>query len=628
MRQHIRPVIIAALVFIFACLLGGCSTQPVTQMTIEHGFSGQRVMICTLKNGGLDQIAGGEEALDALLRQSCPKQLSWEKAGQGDGAVYSFTLSFESEQEYREKVEDLLGRECYLLYARPSGVFARGVRLEEDFSSGDLMSWLDQTLVDQQLCDGKPGLFSEGEAQVTVEGQVFSSPGQLEVREFDYLPVNKVTVFTRLLDNDRFERTIAISIPQSTLEQSGESLEPYLQQRIPQGGTGEWSETASGKTFSISFMASTNDSLAAQTAQALDSASSQSVMEQQKDTLFNSQVAFTERLNFSSFPSNRYGKTFVEYRFASDSTSGVSEAQLFQSGRWMTVDGYLDSEGFLFQQDSCLMQVRLQSQNEYSVESVAIATKRMSQGSFQREIQLKFAGETGQRGAQTACRYFEGLNIDGLSAAAEGTHCTLSLQGAPSELSASLTRLLGPGNEITLSKQDGFQLYHSTLVHDRMDLQSFLHQIGYGGPVSYTYIGDSPVSSLDEEGNQISQAVRVDPQTVTRQLPQDGKASLTAVVQWANPWFVLMLGGAALLFLAAVAAVLLLAHRHTVRKRESERVCLPGAFPLSRQRCSSCGARLYQGMLFCTKCGQPIVWENHQAEKPKKTRKKRGGSPS
>lgn len=628
MRQHTRPVLLAALLILLACLFGGCSTQPVTQMAIEDGFTGQRVMMCTLSNSKLDQIAGGEEALDALLRQSCPEQLTWEKTGQGNGAAYSFTLSFSSEQEYREKAEALLGRECYLLYAAPSGLFAQGVRLEEDFSSGDLMAWLDQALVDQHLCESKPGLFTEGGAQVTVEGRSFSSPSRLEVREFTYLPVNKVTVSTRLLDDESFDRTISISIPQSTCDQLGESLEPYLQQRIPQGGTGVWSETATGRTFSISFTATDNDSLASKTAQVLDSDSSQSVMEQQKDTLFNSQVLFTERLNFSSFPSNRYGKTFVEYQFSSDTTSGVSEAQLFQSGRWMTVDGYLDSNGFLFQEDSSLMQVRLQSQNEFSVESVAVETRRLSEGSFQRDILLDFGEGNGERGAQTARRYFDTLGIAGLTASAGGSRCTLSLQGTPSELSAALNQLFGPGNDISLGKEEGFQLYHSTSVYDHIDMQSFLQQIGYGGSVDYTYSGDGPVSSLNQEENQSSQAVRVDSNTVACQLPADGKANLTAVVQWANPWFVLMLCGAALLFLAAVATILMLAHRHTIRRRESERVCLPGEFPLSRQRCASCGARLYQGMLFCTKCGQPITWEEKQTAHFKRNRKKRGGNPS
>ena len=115
------------------------------------------------------------------------------------------------------------------------------------------------------------------------------------------------------------------------------------------------------------------------TAQALDTPSAQSVVEQQKETLFDSQTVFTERINLSSFLSNREGKTYVEYIFDADSSSGISTAQMWKDGQWMNIDSYVDDSQFVLQEDSSLLQVRLQSQNEFTIESMAIDMHRLSE---------------------------------------------------------------------------------------------------------------------------------------------------------------------------------------------------------------------------------------------------------
>lgn len=606
MNNRYRPVILAALLLLFVCLLSGCGAQPTTQMTVGDGFAGRRVMTCSVPSGKMEQLSGGEPALDALLQQKCPDPLTWEKKGQGNSLQYLFTLSFSSESDYRDKIESLLGREAYLLYAAPDGLFTQGVRLEEDFSSGDLMAWLDRALVDGGLCGQQPGLYSDGPAQVTLGERVYSSSQRLEIRDFTYYPVNKVSVTTRMLEGEQFARTISFSIPQSTCDLLGDKVDPYLRGLVPAGGEASWTQTAVGKTFTISFTARDNDQLASYTAQALDSSSSQSVMEQERDTLFNSQVEFTERLNFSSFLSNRYGKTYVEYRFTADSTSGVSDAMLWKSGRWMQVDGYLEPDGFLFQDDSALMQVRLQSRNEFSVSDVKIGMNRLPDGSFRRDILLDFSGDTGMRGAATASRYFTRLEIPGLSASAEGSRCTLSMSGAASEINEALGLLFGPGNAVSLGAEEGFQLYHSATVEDQIDLREFLQQIGYQGTVKYSYTGDSPVTALNQAEGDGTQPLRADSNTIARTLPADGKAVLTAVVQWANAGFVWMLCGAGLACLGLALLLLLLARRHAVRRREASRPCPAEAFAPLGEPCPSCGAPLYRGMLFCTQCRQPV----------------------
>ena len=628
MKRHLRYLFLFILLAGVILIVTGCGAQPSTQMTVQDGFSGERTMSCTLSGSDMAQITGGESALDALLRQQCPAALTWDKQKQNGNTVYTFTLSFSDQQDYREKVESLLGRECYLLYAVPDGAFTQGVRLEEDFSSGDLMAWLGRALVDGGLSTQELSFFSGGSAQVAIQNRTFSCQDRIAIQELSYHPVNKITIETYLSEEETFDRTISISIPESTCNQLGDALQPYLDGLVPSGGVSRWEENAAGRTFVIFFTAQSSRELEDKTAQALDSPAAQSVTEQQKETLFNSQVVFTERLNFSSFLSNRDGKTYVEYLFDSGSSSGISTAQMWKSGQWMDMDGYLEDSQFLFQEDSALLQVRLQSRNEFSMESMNIDMRRLSEGLFHREISFAFSGESGVGGALTAARYFRSLGIAGLSTSVEENRCILSMEGAPSELSQILTALFGPGNEISLSNGEGFQLYHSTSVNDQMDLQAFLQESGYAGEVSYVYTGDEPISSLTQDRGDGIQSIRVDEATIRQEIPADGKTLLTATVRWLNAWFVAMLCGAALLCLCIAGGIFFLVRRHFIIRRESARVTPAQDFPTLDRKCPSCGAQLYQGMLFCTKCGFPIFYEetegeSHSHDQSKKRGKKR-----
>lgn len=625
MKQYLRFLFLFFLLAGVILIFSGCGTEPSTQMTMEKDFSGQRSMSCTLSSNDISQINGGEAALDALIRQQCPQSLSWTKQTQNQNITYTFTLSFSDQQDYRDKIESLLGQECYLLYAAPDGIFTQGVRLEENFSSGDLMEWLDDALVDSGLCSGEPSFFSGGTSQVSIDGQVFSSQDRIHVQELSYHPVNKITIRTHLTEGETFDRTISISIPESSYSQLRESLQSYLNDLVPSGGSSHWENSAAGHTFVISFTAQNSQDLEKMTAQALDTPSAQSVVEQQKETLFDSQTVFTERINLSSFLSNREGKTYVEYIFDADSSSGISTAQMWKDGQWMNIDSYVDDSQFVLQEDSSLLQVRLQSQNEFTIESMAIDMHRLSEGLFHRDIALTFSGESGNQGARTAARYFQGLDISGLSTSVEDHRCILSMEGASSELTEILSSLFGTGNEVSLSNGDGFQLYHSTSVNDQVNLESFLQQSGYTGAVSYSYTGDQAISSLTQDRSDSVQSIRVNDMTTQQVIPPDGKTLLTATVKWLNGWFVVMLCMAALLGLFLACGISLIIRRHFVIRRESSRPVPAEEFPTLEQKCSACGAQLYQGMLFCTKCGFPISnQEMKQEPSLQKESKKRG----
>lgn len=625
MKQHLRFVFLFFLLAGVTLIFSGCGHHPSTQMIIEKDFSGQRSMSCTLSSSDISQISGGEAALDALVQQQCPQSLSWSKQAQNQNIIYTFTLSFSNQQEYRNKVESLLGRESCLLYAAPDGIFAQGIRLEEDFSSSDLMGWLDNALVNSGLCREGLAFFSGGTSQILINGQAFSSQDRIHVQELSYHPVNKITIRTHLTEEETFDRTISISIPESSYSQLRGSLQPYLNGLVPSGASGRWEDSASGHIFTISFTAQSSQDLERKTAQALDTPSAQSFVEQQKETLFDSQTVFTERINLSSFLSNREGKTYVEYIFDAGSSSGISTAQMWKSGQWMNIDSYVDGSQFLLQEDSSLLQVRLQSQNEFSIESMDIDMRRLSEGLFHRDISLTFSGESGDRGARTAARYFRGLDIPGLCSSVEDNRCVLSMEGAPSELTEILSSLFGTGNEVSLSNGDGFQLYHSTSVNDQVNLESFLQESGYSGTVSYSYTGDQAISSLTQDQNDGIQSIRVNDMTTQQAIPPDGKTHFTATVKWLNGWFVIMLCAVTLFGLFLVCGISLVIHRHFVIRRETSRHIPAGKFPTLEQECAACGSQLYQGMLFCTKCGFPIAKQENSKESPlHKQSKKRG----
>ena len=103
-RQNLGARLLLAMMLVLCVwLLSGCGVESSAELELSQdgagGLMGSRTISCSVEQDQLSRrFTGGEEALDALLEQACPQELTWEKeAGEG-WLTYRFRLDFDSQE--------------------------------------------------------------------------------------------------------------------------------------------------------------------------------------------------------------------------------------------------------------------------------------------------------------------------------------------------------------------------------------------------------------------------------------------------------------------------------------------------------------------------------------------------
>lgn len=601
-KQHAARLLPLLLLFTLLCLLCGCSArQPDTRLTLNPDGSGTRTMSCVIANSDLsEKINGGEAAFDAFLSLHCPQELSFEKNQGRFHTNYRFTLTFDSISDYRQKVSALLGREPKLYYSSPDSLFAQGQSLREGFTSQELMDWLTAQAKKEGLFSSDTALFTLAGSEIQQGDAVASAREPLEFSTLTYQPIDKITMHTDLLADGAYRRTISYQIPQNACDAFGDKLEQYMASLVPKTGESSWESISTGRVFTLSFDAKNSPELSALTCQALDSDATQAEFTSTEQTLFSARHVFRETLDFSSFPSNREGKTFVIYTLNTKDHSGISDVSLKNGGEVIDSGSAVADNQFHFQGDASLLELSLKSSNEYAVSSVGLALSDQGGGVYQRTLTLSFAGNSG--GPERAKDYFSSLSTQFTNIQTKGSQCIVTITGSPGEITSDQAVVFGSGNTVSFSQQGGFVPFTYDSLEDRLDLSAFLKKIGFSGRPTYRYLSSrAPDQFLQSDSAGGSQSFDGEQAQTGKAIPAKGVVVLTAVNKNWNPAFWLTAGAGVLVILLAAGVLLFRLQRAPHRKRQPQ-----AEFMVLEEFCPQCGSVLYEGMGYCTRCGTDL----------------------
>ena len=595
-----------------------------TELALDASFSGARTIVCTIGRSDAEKtVGGGVDALDAFIRLNCPEELDWTKAEDRSNLTYTFTLSFRSEEEYVQKVEALLGRRPQVLFAAPDTPFSSGYRISEDFSSADLMDWFQTLAVQKGLIAEGTTFWQDGSTAVRFGGEVTGTGVEIDVNRLEAASPERVILATTLKKDQSFERTVTFLFSPAALEGREAEFQAYFEDRVPEGGNLNWSETAAGRSVVLQFSAEDAQALREKTAQALDSAQGQILLQKESGSPFSSHLVFEEGLRFSAFLSND-GKVPVDYSFRSELPSDLSSAELYQDGAWISA-GEVSGKEFHYSGEVGLLELRLTTQSYYQVENISIRMQQLSSGRFQREMLFTFEQTADQEGPALLKQYFEEKAAPFTQITASQTSCMLTVTGSAEELGVALEKLFGPGNSVRIENDYGFQLMQSVSYTDSIQLSAFFEEAELTGQtVLYTFYPLASVTDFTQQTAQQAegQILEYKESEAFCTLPAGGNAVLTVKCGSINYLFVFVLGGGVLLGFALIATVMFWILRF-VRRREKAaktagtKTALPALeagetreedyTPIpSGGRCAACGAALYEGMTFCIRCGEPV----------------------
>ncbi len=493
-RRAVLFALLAAVLF----LLAGCTAKVETELVLQPDFSGQRVMICYFKKSDLGNLSSGVEN---MVGKYCPPELTYEASSNRQYVIYTFTLQFSSKEEYTQKVESLLNhgleegaprRTPTILYTRPDTVLMTGYRYSEDFTSADLLRWIDQA-VQSEGGNGQEFSWEIGNTALNYDGKSVKVPQQISLDSITAYAVDTVEIDTTQREDGLFERKIAITFPQVTLDALGDELTQYLLQRIPQNGSGGWGEGERARTYTFGIPYSTADEIKAATQRILNgqTASLSYGEDLAEETALVERRFFEEELDLSGYASGVSNNAKLIYRFTPMTGNRLDDGGVYREGAWTKAGEIQNESRYTYQGEHNIVRLRVEFSQTHPLSGVEITLRHtLNRDLFEREIVFLFDSADGKNSAAYAMRYFNEIKPTGGAAVREtrGQYdvCRLTMKGSAAELTQMLSALFGEGNQFAFQNtQETITLKNHASIRDQIAMAAFLG--GDNGQVPMTY---------------------------------------------------------------------------------------------------------------------------------------------
>lgn len=240
--KKLRYVSFVVALALLLTLFAGCGARVTTVMTVDEKFSGTRVITLTINPEDMQYVTGGKEALNKVVKANLPKDLTYTSAKDEAGQISMvFILSFSGLEDYRAKVGRLIALDKnnkispMVKFETQNTKFKKGVKVEENFSSADLMKWLLNAVEAAKIVtEGSASNWYEmGTDKLVMGGQTYTMTGGHNInlnKQTDHC-LNRGEVTTTLLPDGKIQRVISLIAYKDTVkefEEANGSLKDYM----------------------------------------------------------------------------------------------------------------------------------------------------------------------------------------------------------------------------------------------------------------------------------------------------------------------------------------------------------------------------------------------------------------
>lgn len=484
-RKSMRPIG-CMLVFVLCLFLSGCnvSVGTETQMSIDSSFAGFRLITCTVEQS--DDTADAVAWLDSYLAGGgCPAVMSYVRSEDDSGkAVYQFRMDFASRDDYYNKVVSILGRDVSIQMEQPDNVMASGIRYSEDFTSGELVQWTVDALVDSGTLpeERRSGLFSLTDTTFVYNGVEQECRGDaITVDSLRTNSLDSVEISTILQNDGTFAREMAYSFPYDFYQEKPAEVQAEFSKFVPEGAEAEWNDDEA--TLRVKFSAPDAASLAALTNTATGAGGNGvTTGEAGGEHLLSYRMIYEDTLDLSGLLYNT-DSVYYSYRFSLEDGSQIMEtARNGESGWYGEGDSMADSASFYEP-----VRYTLTMEKAYPLNDISVTLSHKDTDSFSRELYLEFGQETPADIIDGFFSYFEGQETEGVeitrgSADSGNETAVFRMEGSAEEISAASEALLGSGGVSVTQEKAGFAK-ERRYYEESVNLNSFKSTIGYYGNV-------------------------------------------------------------------------------------------------------------------------------------------------
>lgn len=515
-RNWIARLRLLAVMAAVMCLLAGCSMYGVsvdTQLKVNADLSGIRVMDVTVP---ASMFSGKSpltlEALNRLIEENCPQELTWSYVKNGNTDQYHVELAFDSLADYMMKAKVLTGRSVQLEMEVSDSVWAKGIRVSEDFTSVDLLAWLRNALVSEGLvtADMADGILRTGSTALVYGDRTYKTDSMIRVDEMVSAPLEKIDVLTDIKGMDRYDRAFVIYVPQTSMEANGEELRTYLEGMVPPDAISEWGLYGNGATLTVR-----KEDLNLLTLNAFSQtvlASEESGAEVTETAPGANVFAFTDRwkedIDLTAYGCGNGAAIYAGYYVKADSGVQISGAAELSDGLSAELSGDYDGYQLAAGERTDRLSAEFGFSRVYRTAHTDIRTAVKDGNILEREIWLtlqetpeeahreqivnRLRERSAAGGDAGECEISAGAGEDGFAA-------VISMKGEPLVITELSGRILGGTTEITWKTEGGpFSFRKKFSYAETADYSEFLADAAEDHSITYALVFDGAGGAVAE----------------------------------------------------------------------------------------------------------------------------------
>lgn len=296
------------------CILAGCGAVINTELNITKDFAGQRKIDVIINNDDLKSyVTGGINALKKAADSKLPSEMSCALSEVDDGSCLTFTIDFKSIDDYREKVAAVIdaGSNKELTpeieYENLDTIFKKGVKLNENFTSFDLLQWYFDAVKEANIITNSStsDWYEIKDNKIVLDSVEYDSYSKLSVNKQELCCLDSIYVNTILNIDGTFSREFRFLASDTTVEELSEkgcNLSSYISNLASEDDTYSESTDKATNEYIITVKADDTKQLVEKTNKILQTSNEFSLdIESNSEKVGNANVTIEEKLDGSFY---------------------------------------------------------------------------------------------------------------------------------------------------------------------------------------------------------------------------------------------------------------------------------------------------------------------------------------
>lgn len=296
------------------CILAGCGAVINTELNITKDFAGQRKIDVIINNDDLKSyVTGGINALKKVADSKLPSEMSCALSEVDEGSCLTFTIDFKSIDDYREKVAAVIdaGSNKELTpeieYENLDTIFKKGVKLNENFTSFDLLQWYFDAVKEANIITNSStsDWYEIKDNKIVLDSVEYDSYSKLSVNKQDLCCLDSIYVNTILNIDGTFSREFRFLASDTTVEELSEkgcNLSSYISNLASEDDTYSENTDKATNEYIITVEADDTKQLVEKTNKILQTSNEFSLdIESNSEKVGNANVTIEEKLDGSFY---------------------------------------------------------------------------------------------------------------------------------------------------------------------------------------------------------------------------------------------------------------------------------------------------------------------------------------